>query len=284
MAVSAAGRRLKDSLFWVSGGRTWRDRLRLLFYWLSPRFLNPAPGPPTPIQSPLLESRTIYLRMASLDVRVFRNIFIRQDYALPAGPAGEAASIVDLGAYTGFSTLYCARRYPSATVIALEPDDENYACFQKNVGDYLASGRVKALQACVSNVTGTVQFKMQGESWARSMVAKGGVEVPAFSLTDLFEKYGLEKVDILKMDIEGAEKQVFESAGEWLDRVGWILIEIHAPSMTLAQLQEAVLPVGRRIYRKRSGSSPGWVDVSSGTMQAGESMMDLIVPPAGWSI
>jgi len=51
--------------------------------------------------------------------------------------------------------------------------------------------------------------------------------VQAMTLDTLLARMGLEFVDILKIDIEGAEKEVFESSAEWIDKVRVIMAELH---------------------------------------------------------
>jgi len=51
--------------------------------------------------------------------------------------------------------------------------------------------------------------------------------VKALTVNDLLDNYGLERIDILKIDIEGAEKEVFSNSSSWLGKVDAIIIELH---------------------------------------------------------
>ena len=77
--------------------------------------------------------------------------------------------------------------------------------------------------------------------------------MPSVTIVDLLNRHALDKVDILKMDIEGAEGFVFESAEEWLDRVGWIMLEVHFDAMPLSELLAIVGRCGRRVFGKPGG-------------------------------
>jgi len=57
--------------------------------------------------------------------------------------------------------------------------------------------------------------------------AQGAGRVRAITLEKLMADYGLERIDLLKVDVEGAEKEIFEHASPWIDRVGLIAVELH---------------------------------------------------------
>jgi len=279
---STVSDKLYDSLFWLRGGNSWQDRFRLLHFWLSPRFCGEKPGPPTAVFTPFRRGVPIYLRSASPDVRVFRNIFERGDYRLPSEITGIISTIVDLGAYTGISTAYFAERYPSARIVALEPDPDNYSCLQHNLNGILHLTRVSALRACVAKTTGTVRFGTEGQSWERAISEKGDIVVPSFTLTDLFAHFDLESVDILKMDIEGGEKDVFEAETKWFHLVGWILLEVHLDAMSLSKLVELMSEIGRRIFMRANGGFPQFIELRKSECEAMEEktrFVDVIIPP-----
>lgn len=286
-SIVSFGKTLRDSFFWFTGGRSWLDRFRLLYYWLSPRLWGYQDSPPKPVHTRFLEGRPIYIRSTSTDIRVLRHVFSNLAYALPEELTGQVSNVVDLGANVGISTLYFAERYRTAKVLAVEPDISSYTCLQRNVKTISAGSRVSADQACVSDKRGTVRFSKQGPSWGRSIVEEGGIEVPSFTIADLLDKHGIENVDILKMDIEGAEKLAFKSVNEWINRVGWIVVEVHFSAMSLADLVATVAPYGRRVFLKVESPSPHWVEVnadSDSQIKADIHSLDVVIPPALASI
>ena len=80
------------------------------------------------------------------------------------------------------------------------------------------------------------------------------VDVCALSIEDVMARGGLTGIDLLKVDIEGAEAMLFDRAGAWLDAVGLIVIELHAP-YSFERFRDAV---GRRGFTTLAeGSTAG---------------------------
>jgi FkbM family methyltransferase len=273
---------LPDLFFWSSAGCSWPDRLRLLYAWLSGRIWD-NPGPPRPVRTRFAAGSSIYVRSATPDVRVLRKIYSHGIYDLPPQLAESVSTVVDLGAYIGISTVYFAERYRSAQILALEPDPSNFACLLRNLPAAPVHDRITAVQACVADFDGVARFSQSSSRWSHAIQSDGPVEVSAVTFTDLLERHDLQTVDILKMDIEGAEKLVFESADDWLHRVGWILMELHSDAMSFADLRAITDRAGRRIFRKVFAPAPHWVELGTlpppgfGTTQRG---LDIIIPPA----
>ncbi|GAB4214534.1 MAG: hypothetical protein OHK0022_53200 [Roseiflexaceae bacterium] len=170
--------------------------------------------------------RPILARGDTSDLHVFEKVFVREEYRcfLP-----EARRIVDLGANVGYAALYFAQRYPEARVIAVEPDPANYALLRRNTAVY---PQVVPLQAAVwSRRTHLRITNPDDASWSRRVAEQPGDGlggVPAITMAELLALCGDEPIDILKIDIESAEKELFDDpAAAWLDRVHVIIIELH---------------------------------------------------------
>ena len=67
------------------------------------------------------------------------------------------------------------------------------------------------------------QVAANGDAGSAARIEK----VEALSIPTLMRRYGLDWIDILKVDIEGAEKELFESAPGWIDKVQTVMIELH---------------------------------------------------------
>src|SRR5215204_1499492 len=79
--------------------------------------------------------------------------------------------------------------------------------------------------------------------------------IPAFSMPTLMTMYKFQRIDLLKMDIEGAEADVLASADEWIDRVDTLVVELHDrhhPGCSAA-LERAI--AGRGFTRRTSGEN-----------------------------
>ena len=129
--------------------------------------------------------------------------------------------ILDVGAHIGFFSILAARRFPEATVIAVEPDADNYALLLKNIA---LNGLTNVLthHVAVAGDYGTVTFYQSKNTVAHSLFNTlddsplKNVEVNAVPLSHF------KDVDVLKFDAEGAEYLVKE-----FPRVSYIAMEIH---------------------------------------------------------
>lgn len=173
----------------------------------------------------------VYVRAGSTDWRVFRQIFIDGEYEPLCDRIGGATRIVDLGANVGYSAVFFLERYKHASCVCVEPDQRNFEMLLKNTRRY--GGRVRCERAAVWSSDGVVRLDdagFVGKEWG-VRVGEGngsGEEVRAMTVDHLLRKFGWEEVEIMKVDIEGAEKHVFRgSEQEWVGKVVSICAELH---------------------------------------------------------
>lgn len=169
----------------------------------------------------------IYLRPSSSDIKVFREVFLFGAYSFKVNTIPRV--IVDAGANVGLSTIFFARKFSSATVYAIEPESTNFAVLQQNVAGY---PNVKTLQTALWHRDTILRITDSTENQWAFTVQECEKTAPdsfqAISITSLMRQYGIESIDILKMDIEGAEREVFSGNYDyWLSRVKVIVIELH---------------------------------------------------------
>jgi len=137
--------------------------------------------------------------------------------------------IVDLGANVGYSSAYFLSRFKDCSVIAVEPDPENFDELQKNVAPY--GRRVKTVRAAVWPRAEKLDLNNpgQGEEWGISVRPSNEGTVQGITVSELLRVSGHERISLLKVDIEGAETELFSSGTEeWLDKVENIVIELHS--------------------------------------------------------
>ncbi|WP_342710762.1 FkbM family methyltransferase [Bradyrhizobium sp. B124] len=176
----------------------------------------------------------IELRLCTSDLLAFRQIFIDSEYSLKDLPA-SASTIIDLGANIGLATLYFVARYPRATVLAVEPELENFRLLVRNT--QILGTRVHRCQAAAWTHDGHVCLRTEDEtnspldSWGVQVTTTprpSDKQVPCYRLSTLIEIAGFSHVDILKIDIEGAELELFaQAADDCLARIQAIIIETH---------------------------------------------------------
>lgn len=173
-------------------------------------------------------------RPQTSDIDVFKQIYAQHEYSCLTHLSNEESGlIIDCGANAGFSTAYLLSHFPQSTVFAVEPDPGNYATLLRNVKSY--SDRVQCFRAAIWSKDGiTLNLSSSdgdGREWARTVGETydlSGQLVESVSIGKLLTMSGFKRVKLLKIDIEGAEKDVFsESSVEWLAYVDCIVIELH---------------------------------------------------------
>jgi FkbM family methyltransferase len=173
-----------------------------------------------------------YLRMPSSDVQAYAQIFLRQDYQFAATRPPQ--TIVDAGANIGLASLYFANQFPQARILALEPEASNFALLTRNCRHYSMITPIHgALWHANTSVTvvdpGGGKWGFQTRDGA-SGDAPGAARVHAvqgMTVDALMQTHGLTHIDILKIDIEGAEREVFRDPSAWIDQVDTVIVELH---------------------------------------------------------
>lgn len=165
----------------------------------------------------------IFLRGNSTDFIVFYSIFVRKEYDINI--TFEPEYILDCGANIGISTLFFRMKYSKAKIIAVEPEQSNYNMLIKNIDKY------KDIIA----VQGGVYYKKcklkidnkNSEKYAFQVIEGNDGNIDAYTIPSLLQKYKLPRIDILKIDIEGAELELFSNNLDWIYKTKCIIIELH---------------------------------------------------------
>lgn len=170
---------------------------------------------------------TVRVRLGSSDLRVLRNIFYRKVYRVDFTTGPEF--IVDAGGNGGFSSVYFANRYPGARVMAIEPFPDNFALLAENTRPYPNIIPVNAALWSFDGplIIGAPRGSEFGTLPVRAGHVPGGIPVQGRTLPSLLKQHRFPRIDYLKMDIEGAEAEVFADPSDWIDRLGFIYIEEH---------------------------------------------------------
>jgi FkbM family methyltransferase len=142
--------------------------------------------------------------------------------------AHPVKTIVDAGANIGDETLRFRHFHPQATIVAIEPDAGNYEFLVKNVG---ADPLIHALHSglwsreCRLRVIPGASAQASRVEEVEDLKAAGDIE--AVSIPFIMDRFTLSEIDILKMDIEGAEYEVFSSpdVAGWIGRVKVLIFE-----------------------------------------------------------
>lgn len=175
----------------------------------------------------------------SSDLDVFAQIYSYQEYQPLVQlfnkhfPKAESMNIIDAGSNIGLTTVFLSKHYPNAQFIAVEPDSDNF--------DRMAANFKHNQITKVEKVKGGVwsqnthlkiisDFRDKNHWSIRVEETQDAIELPAFSINHLMATAQWNSIDILKIDIEGSEKEVFTGANadvSYLAKTKCIAIEIH---------------------------------------------------------
>ena len=174
------------------------------------------------------------LRVGTSDLRVFEDIFLCEVFAWPLSAPPQV--IVDAGAYTGLSAAWFASTYPASRIVAIEPSDANFELLERNTQGL---ANVECRRAALWGETTSIDLVDPGwgpyayrvdrvnDQIAGAAGAAETEHVDALTVPDLLDEYRLDRIDLLKIDIEGSEIEVFTDASAWIDRVGAVCLELH---------------------------------------------------------
>jgi FkbM family methyltransferase len=190
---------------------------------------------------------TLTLRPFAGDLFVLYEVLAFNAYHIAPSllPAENVRVIVDCGANIGVTSLFLAARYPRARILSVEPHPENFALLKTNVESI---PRILPIRACVTGTSqNVVRFTADQAAWGNRIATDANTDansvwVPAITIEELCKRNGIEKIDLLKLDIEGAEQQVLEN-GTFLARTENIVVELHG-QYVFQSLQRDIAPYG----------------------------------------
>ena len=161
-------------------------------------------------------SHPVYVRAGTTDMWVVQEILLDEEYQCDLSDDPEV--IIDAGANIGCTSVYYANKYPDALIIAIEPERSNYEMLLKNIEHY---PNVRPINAALWwNHVSKLSVREDGCHAGFAFEPNENGNINTVTIGDLFNRYG--RIDILKLDIEGAERQILENADGWIDRVGLI--------------------------------------------------------------
>jgi FkbM family methyltransferase len=193
---------------------------------------------------------TFHLRTYAGDIQIFYDIFWRSIYQLPAPLFSQAKTIVDLGAHVGLTAAYFNMHCPQATVYCIEADENNYDLLTKNLQPAIANGKTVPLHAAITDKNALVYIQKSARSY-NSQLADTITNFPVkgIRMEQFLEENHLTHIDIIKIDIEGAEAVLFNDDTAWLAITDTILIEIHSEEIW-QQFTATVTRYGFRIEKR----------------------------------
>lgn len=175
-----------------------------------------------------------YLRWNSSDILVYKQIILRRELEPIVRFFNSSEQVpntmIDAGANIGLSSVYIRAHFPMIKIICIEPNKENVAMLYKNLGHANYQLLQKALWHQKSFLK---EDKTAGEAWGIKMLEvdeeiNGAIE--SITLMEIIRNFNLSQIDYLKIDIEGAEEEIFykdSTIRQVLEKTTCISLEPH---------------------------------------------------------
>jgi FkbM family methyltransferase len=168
----------------------------------------------------------VSLRKGTSDIPTFFQIFLFNEYDLDF--IENPKVIIDGGANIGLFSVMMKNKFADAKIISIEPDKENFEMLKKNVSGYQDIFCENCgLWNKETNLK--VHDKLDRGKWGMMVEETDEAgDVKAISIDSIMDKYSIERIDILKLDIETSEKKLFlDNYERWLPKTKMLIIELH---------------------------------------------------------
>jgi len=169
--------------------------------------------------------------------------------------------ILDIGACEALDAIRYSNMFPNARVFAFEPLPANITKIKANLKKY-DKANIVVIQEAMNNTQGTATFFVssghpdnlpKSDSWdygnkSSSLLAphetkeahpwlkfEEEIEVPTNTLENICKQFQIESIDLIHMDVQGAELMVLEGAKELLDQIKLIWLEVEAVELYKGQ-------------------------------------------------
>lgn len=227
-------------------GATVFEKIRLTLFLIGSRIFHFRPV--TKYFLVLMNGVPVRIRLRNnfADAFILDEAFHGDDYALPL--IADPSVIFDLGANLGFVAISFAVRYPKARIYCFEPDPENFAELIANTAPF---PNIKCFPYAIGAKKETRYFyKSPVFHMRNSLIARSGnderIEVNVISLEDALVLAKVNRVDVMKFDVEGAETEIF-SVFTQFSSIRTIVGEIH-PYLWKGNEEEQLLATLRKNY------------------------------------
>lgn len=213
----------------------------------------------------IYDSFQINLRKNSSDFHVFWEIFVEEDYKKAIDFYSKnfnenPKTILDIGANIGCASLYFRNFFPESQIISIEAEEENYLNLATNI-QVNKTSKIEILHNAfwVNNEDISIEKSFRdGRDWAFSARENDNIsqsKVKGITLENIIEKYNLSQIDILKIDIEGGEKWIFEDKTT-LDliqkQVNFLVMEVHQEVVSLDTIKSILENINFKVVTEGS--------------------------------
>jgi len=203
----------------------------------------------------LRDGGVFYVRGNGWDAYTFFEVFIKGVYD-GALPVSSGTTVVDMGSNIGTTCAYWRLRVPGASIVAVEPEVSNGGMLRLNLGE-----GVSVEDAAVSASSGWAQLAAGDRPTGHQLTAGDngdGLMTRTLTPDDILASHRPERVGLLKVDIEGAEAEVFTRPWDLLEITDKIVMEIHGDEIR-PRIVEALARYG--FVHSRSEGAPDATDL-----------------------
>lgn len=204
-------------------------------------------------------SRRIDLSLSAPYLGALKGVFLDLEYDCSGLFEQRPLRILDLGANIGMGVLTLSCQFPEAEFVCVEPDPRNLGLLGTNLQQNGIQAKIVAAAVASSSGKAALRFNHDPTcSRLESLPEQDLHELTSVDLVTVPEvigRFGWSSVDLVKIDIEGAEDEILSSDNEWLGSVGAIILEIH-PVTTPAKILSYIERYGFSIRRHGSGREP----------------------------
>lgn len=179
----------------------------------------------------------VSMRTYKGDILIFYEIFWKKVYKTPTGFFTPPKTIIDLGGHVGFTSIFYALEYPNAKIYSVEASRENFNLLKENVSQF---ENIIPINKAIYPTDGEVLFDESGYSY-NTKIGSEGKPIESISVNTLLKVHNIQKIDLIKIDIEGAEIELLKNNTEWLEMTDNIIIELHRP-YTIEELKKDLEP------------------------------------------
>lgn len=171
----------------------------------------------------------VRIRKSNSDIEIFYQVFCELQYDMLFYLDFTPRRIIDCGSNVGYSCLYFADKFQDAEIVAIEPESNNFALLELNTCNY---GNIRRYHAAIWDHPAVLSIKdeMQGSAGFEMQEKDnpGSANLPGITISQVADENGFDVIDIVKLDIEGAEYDLFlNDPHDWLSRTKCLIIELH---------------------------------------------------------
>lgn len=208
-----------------------------------------------------VSDKEVIIHLMPEQLSTLYGVFGDNEYDLSQLISAAPDTILDLGANSGMAAVYLHAHYPHAKIACVEPDPRNINLLHKTLASNQLRDSIKVFPAAIASKPGQLKLRMGENSTCSALETSPMHDLADSTMVEvttvplLLEQLGWERINLLKVDIEGTEDELFSIDNSWLNRIDALVLEIH-PNTTPEKIQSYLAPFGFTIKPLLRGIEP----------------------------